>query len=443
MKEKKKVAFMTLGCKVNSYDSEAMMEIFENNQYEIVDFSQPSDVYVVNTCTVTHLGDRKSRNMLRKAKRLNPDAIICAVGCYVQASPDEVKKIDEVDLMIGTKNRGEILKFIRAHEEDKSKRNFVTDIMKEGTFEPLNISESKGKTRAFIKIQEGCNQFCTYCIVPFARGPVRSRPMAAIIDEVERVVKAGYEEIVLTGIHIASYGVDPVNPKGEKLIELLEALDKITQLKRVRLGSLEPKFITEDILDRLLKLRTFCPHFHLSLQSGSQEVLKRMGRHYTPEKYLEIVSKIRERFPLGGITTDIMVGFPGETEGEFLETIAFVKKVAFYQIHVFKYSKRKGTKAAEYPDQIPDRVKGERSQSLSKVSETLEIEFLKKNQGAIEEVLIENKCNGYLWEGHTKNYIPVIIESKEKIDGKILLVKLSYEYKDKKRMWGVRFERSE
>ena len=428
MNNKKKVGFMTLGCKVNTYDSEALMEIFEADGYTIVDFAELADVYVINTCTVTHLGDQKSRKMMRKAKRINPNAIICAVGCYVQVAPDEVAKIAEVDLMIGTKNRADILTYIEAHRKDANRRDFVSNIMDEKIFEPLMISEVKGKTRAFIKIQEGCNQFCTYCIVPFARGPVRSRDSQQIIDEVNRVVLIGYQEVILSGIHIASYGVDQAGSGADKgdLIDLIEALDQIPRLKRVRLGSMEPKFITPERLRRLAALESFCPHFHLSLQSGSDTVLKRMGRRYTTAEYLEIVSQIREVFPLAAITTDVMVGFPGETEDEFKETLDLARAVSFYQIHVFKYSRRSGTKAAAFIDQIDETIKNSRSHTLSDLSKKLELEFLKKNDGVLTEVLFEATHDATGYEGHTKNYVPVRLQTDEKINGRILKVRVSY-----------------
>ena len=438
--QQKKVAFMTLGCKVNTYDSEAMMEIFEGAGYAIVDFSEVADVYVINTCTVTHLGDQKSRKMMRKAKRLNPEATICAVGCYVQASPSEVEKIQEVDLMIGTKNRGEILNYIDAHLKDSSNRDFVSNIMEEKIFEPLVISEVKRKTRAFIKIQEGCNQFCTYCIVPYARGPVRSRLRSDVLAEVCRVVAAGYQEIILTGIHIASYGLDH---RDYDLIDLMEELDKIPGLLRIRLGSLEPKFITVARLDRLLAIKSFCPHFHLSLQSGSDSVLRRMGRHYTSAEFLNIVENIRTRFPLAAMTTDVMVGFPGETVGEFNQTMAFARTAEFYQIHVFKYSKRRGTKAAEFPNQVEETDKTQRSHLLSELSRELEVAFLKKNEGQKAKVLFEAYTKGDSHEGHTENYIPVLYNTKEKIDGTILKLWVYNTQRHPNKLTGRNFQKEE
>ncbi len=424
MSKIKKVAFTTLGCKVNAYDSQALMEIFQGAGYEIVEFSKKAHVYVINTCTVTHLGDRKSRNMLRKAKRLNPEAIVCAVGCYVQVAPEEVEKIEEVDLLIGTKNRKEILHYIDKFMADQADHNFVSNIMTEKIFEPLSIADVKGKTRAFIKIQEGCNRFCTYCIIPYARGPVRSRKSLDILEEVRRLIASGHQEIVLTGIHIASY-----QDKGD-LIDLIGAIDQIEGLKRLRLGSLEPKFLDAEKIKRLKQLRSFCPHFHLSLQNGSDSVLKRMGRSYTSEEYAAIVEKIRQAFPLAAITTDIMVGFPGETEDEFQQTLDFVKKIEFYQIHIFKYSKRKGTPAATYENQVDEGLKNSRAYRLKELQEKKEGDFLRKNAGTLKEVLIESFSEELVYEGHTKNYIPVKIMTDEQINGKIIRVKVSYEDDD-------------
>jgi threonylcarbamoyladenosine tRNA methylthiotransferase MtaB len=415
---------MTLGCKVNSYDSEALMEIFESDGFEIVEFSELADVYVVNTCTVTHLGDRKSRNALRKARRLNPEAVICAVGCYVQVAPEEVEKIDEVDLLIGTKNRAQILDYIKTYQMDQQQHAFVSDIMAEKVFEPLKISESKGKTRSFIKIQEGCNRFCTYCIIPYARGPVRSRDLSDVVDEVNRVVAVGHREVVLTGIHIASYGIEN---KETDLVELIEAVDQVDGLERIRLGSLEPAFLTENRIERLKNLKHFCPHFHLSLQSGSDSVLKRMKRRYTTQDYKNTVTMIRRFFPDAAFTTDVMVGFPGETEQEFLETLAFVDEIGFYQMHIFKYSKRAGTPAADYPDQIDETVKNDRAQRLAACGNMMEQAFLKKNDGRQLAVLVEQKQQNGAFEGHTQNYMPVRIVTDQKINGKILEVTVSYE----------------
>lgn len=420
----KTVAFLTLGCKVNSYDSEAMMEIFERGGYQIVDFSDFADVYVINTCTVTHLGDRKSRNMMRKARRRNPEAVIIATGCYAQVAPEEVSAIEEVDLVLGTQKRKEILNFVEAYQADHQHRNFVTDIMKDRTFEDLYITENKGKTRAFLKVQEGCNRFCTYCIIPYARGPIRSRPIDSVTEEVERLVANGFKEMVLTGIHIASYGKDM--PGDIDLLDLIKAVDAVPGVKRIRLGSLEPLLLTEEFVKVLSEIKSFCPHFHLSLQSGCDTVLKRMGRRYTTEEYAEIVDRVRRYFERPAITTDIMVGFPGETDEEFETTLAFVKRIGFYQVHAFKYSRRKGTKAADFPDQVDEQIKNLRAHRLAEAAEACEDHFLRENDGAVEAVLFERRNKEGLYEGHTRNYIPVNLNSDEKIDGKILQVRVSY-----------------
>ena len=420
----KTVAFLTLGCKVNSYDSEAMMEIFERGGYQIVDFSDFADVYVINTCTVTHLGDRKSRNMMRKARRRNPEAVIVATGCYAQVAPEEVSAIEEVDLVLGTQKRKEILNFVEAYQADHQHRNFVTDIMKDKTFEDLYITENKGKTRAFLKVQEGCNRFCTYCIIPYARGPIRSRPIDSVTEEVGRLVENGFKEMVLTGIHIASYGKDM--PEDIDLLDLIKAVDAVPGVERIRLGSLEPLLLTEEFVKSLTEIKSFCPHFHLSLQSGCDTVLKRMGRRYTTEEYAAIVDRVRRYFERPAITTDIMVGFPGETDEEFETTLAFVKRIGFYQVHAFKYSRRKGTKAADFPDQVDEQIKNLRAHRLAEVAEACEDHFLRENDGAVEAVLFERRNKEGLYEGHTRNYIPVNLNSDEKIDGKILQVRVSY-----------------
>ncbi|WP_411328376.1 MiaB/RimO family radical SAM methylthiotransferase [Eubacterium callanderi] len=390
----KTVAFHTLGCKVNSYDTEAMMEIFEKAGYRIVGFAEYADVYVVNTCTVTHLGDRKSRNMMRKARRTNPDAVIVAVGCYVQVAPDEVQAIEEVDLIIGTKNRADIVADIEAYQKDKTQN------------------------------KEGCNQFCTYCIVPFARGPVRSRPVDAVLSEVKRVAAHGYAEVVLTGIHIASYGVDLGD--GVDLLSLIRAVDKVEGVKRIRLGSLEPLLLTEEFVQGLSEVRAFCPHFHLSLQSGCDTVLSRMGRKYTTAQYAEIVKRVRRAFDYPAITTDIMVGFPGETEEEFEATLAFVEQIHFYQVHVFKYSRRKGTKADAFQGQVPEEIKTERSHRLTQRARACEQDFLKANAGRTVPVLYERAKEEGVYEGHTDNYIPVVLKTIEKMNGKIIETELLY-----------------
>lgn len=424
-----RVAFYTLGCKVNSFDTEAMAELFENAGYQRVDFSEFAEIYVVNTCTVTHLGDRKSRNMLRRARKQNPDGVIIAAGCYAQTAPEEVAAIPEVDLVLGTQDRLKIVEIAESFLCTREKCSYVRDNRTSRDYEDLIITENKDHTRAFLKIQEGCDQFCTYCIVPYARGRVRSRSKDSILAEVRRLVESGFMEIVLTGIHIASYGKD--FSEKEDLISLIEAVAKIPGVERIRLGSLEPLILTEEAVQRLAAVSAFCPHFHLSLQSGSDTVLKRMHRHYTTKEYAQIVARIREYFDHPAITTDIMVGFPGETDREFEETLDLVRTIHFYQIHVFKYSRRKGTPAAEMSGQIDDAIKAARSQKLIALSKKTEEAFLIENDGLISPVLFEQEKEKGTIEGHTSNYIPVFIPGDEKNCGKILPVRLSYSHEMK------------
>lgn len=425
MEKNKKAAFFNLGCKVNDFDTESMKAIFINRGYEIVNFNDAADVYVVNTCTVTHLGDRKSRQMLRRARRTNPDAVIVASGCYAQVSPKEVEAIDEVDLVFGTQNRSFMVDQVEAFAENHRKQDFVQDISKRKEFEEMPIAEQRDHTRAFIKVQDGCNQFCSYCIVPYARGQIRSRNLDSVLNEVKILVNDGYKEFVITGIHVASYGKDL--GASISLIDLIEAVAHVQGVERVRLSSLEPTIVTEDFLKRVSQLPEFCPHFHLSLQSGSNTVLKRMNRHYTTEIYEEVVKNIRQYFELPAVTTDIIVGFPGETEEEFLESKAFAEKIAFYHIHVFQYSKRSGTVAATMDHQIDPSVKHQRSKELISVSDRTEQMFLKANDQLTAEVLFERKIND-IWHGHTMNYIPVQIPGLEKNNfrGKIKKVTLQY-----------------
>jgi len=339
-----KVAFYTLGCKVNQYETEAMEEIFEKNDYVIVNSDEIADIYVINTCTVTNLSDRKSRQFISRAKKLNKDAIIAVVGCYSQVSPDEVEKIEGVDVIIGTTERNRILELCEKAKVENQRINIVRNIKSQKEFEPINIDDIKSKTRAYIKIQDGCSQFCSYCIIPYARGPIRSRSLDEIVEETQKLANAGFKEVVLTGIHVASYGKDTDKTP---LVKVLEEVGKVKGIDRIRLSSLEPTLIDENFMKSILKIGKVCDHFHLSLQSGSDTVLKRMNRKYTTSEYRNIVSIIRKYMPNAGITTDIIVGFPGETEDEFNETLDFVKEIGFSRIHVFKYSPRKGTPAKE------------------------------------------------------------------------------------------------
>lgn len=415
----KLVATLTLGCKVNQYETEAMQELFVNEGYEIVGQSDMADVYVINTCTVTATGDKKSRQFIRRSKRLNPEALIAVVGCYSQISPEEVEAIEGVNLVLGTNNRKEIVNYLNALD-DNGQMNKVEDIMAVNTFEELQIDAVKDKTRAFLKIQEGCNQYCTYCIIPYARGKVRSRDLNNIINEVKRLASNGFKEVVLTGIHLGSYGLDL---EEESLIEAIEAACAVDGIERVRIGSLEPRSITDDFLKRVASIKEFCPHFHLSLQSGSNGVLKKMKRRYTAEEYLASVQKIRSVFPEASLTTDIIVGFPTETDEEFEETYNFIQAVDFHQIHVFKYSIREGTPAA-LMSQVDGKVKDVRSQRLIEKASQLEENFLNQFIGKAVDVLFESYEN-FRAVGHTKHYINVSSTVGTDITGEIKSVKIT------------------
>ncbi|MGI6108737.1 MAG: tRNA (N(6)-L-threonylcarbamoyladenosine(37)-C(2))-methylthiotransferase MtaB [Eubacteriaceae bacterium] len=412
--ERPSAAFYTLGCKVNTYDTEAIQELFEKAGYEIKDFSEPADVYVVNTCTVTHLGDRKSRQMLRRARRTNPDALIIAAGCYAQTAPEKVLEIEEVDLVIGTADRNHIVEIAeeaRAGIPEGQSRNLAHSLA--GTpFEELEISRTEGHTRAFVKIQEGCTQFCSYCIVPYARGPVRSRQPEKALEEIDRLSRAGYKEIVLTGIHIASYGRDFKDSRNtpacnEELISLVENASKIPGIERIRFSSIEPRLMTEDFLKRLSAINEICPHFHLSLQSGSAGVLKRMNRHYTPDEFYEIAQRIRRYYPGAALTTDIIAGFPGESEEEFQETLDFVRKTGFAQMHIFRYSPREGTPAAAMDNQVSDQKKIERAEKLAEAEYEMRHNFLRKADGQKARILVEQREEDGSYSGYTENYRPV------------------------------------
>lgn len=415
---KKIVSIFTLGCKVNQYETEAMQELFINDGYEVVANNEKADVYVINTCTVTATGDKKSRQFIRRSKRLNPDALIAVVGCYSQISPEEVEAIEGVNLVLGTNNRNQIVKYINGIK-DHGQMNRVEDIMAVKEFEEMEIEAVKDKTRAFLKIQEGCNQYCTYCIIPYARGKVRSRALNNIVKEVSRLAKNGFKEVVLTGIHLGSYGLDL---EAESLIDAIEATASVEGIERVRVGSLEPRSITDDFLKRVSDIKEFCPHFHLSLQSGSDTVLKRMKRRYTTDAYYESVVKIRQVFPDASLTTDIIVGFPLETEEEFEETYNFVQQVNFHQIHVFKYSIREGTPAALMA-QVDGSVKEKRSQRLIARAEEMEKQFLESFVGKTVDVLFETYEN-FKATGHTKHYINVSTSAGKDMGGHIQGIKI-------------------
>ncbi|MBU5427115.1 tRNA (N(6)-L-threonylcarbamoyladenosine(37)-C(2))-methylthiotransferase MtaB [Tissierella pigra] len=410
---KKTVSIFTLGCKVNQYETEAMEEIFEKDGYIVVNSEDIADIYVINTCTVTNLSDRKSRQFISRAKKLNQDAVIAVVGCYSQVSPEEVSKIEGVDVIIGTTERHRILELCKEAKKKSEKINIVKNVNTQKQFEPINIDEIKSKTRAYIKIQDGCNQFCSYCIIPYARGPIRSRRLEEIIGETEKLAKVGFKEIVLAGIHVASYGKDIDKTP---LTDVLKAVAKVDGIERIRLSSLEPTLIDEEFMKTIVNIGKVCDHFHLSLQSGSDTVLKRMNRKYTTSQYKDIVNLIRKHMPNAGITTDIIVGFPEETEEEFNQTLEFVKDIRFSKIHVFKYSPRKGTPAAEYKNQIDGNIKNSRSEKLMALGEKLMFEFNSTFVGKTLSVLFEeeSKREKNFIEGYTTNYIRV--KSKQEIN---------------------------
>jgi len=419
----KRAAFFTLGCKVNQYDTEAMQEQFVKKGYRIVDFEETADVYVVNTCTVTNLGDRKSRQMIRRAHRRNPDAVIAVVGCYAQRAAEEVLAMPGVKVAMGTKNRPKIVEYVEKAELEGVSINAVEDIMKIHEFEETPIEAYDGKTRAVLKIQEGCSQFCAYCIIPYARGPIRSRKQQSIHDEVVRLADRGFKEIVLTGIHIASYGRDL---KDTDLITLLENIHDINGLKRIRLGSVEPTLLSKDFVRRAKALPKVCRHYHVSLQSGCDETLRRMNRRYTTGEYRDIIENLKAEIPEAAVTTDIMAGFPGETDGEFEKTLEFVEAIGFSRIHVFQYSPREGTPAAAFKGQVPASVKEERSRRLIELGHDLELRFMKRFIGRTEDVLFEDESPDYpgSLEGYTDHYLKVAAPGSAGIEGEILPVRI-------------------
>ncbi len=399
----KKVAFITLGCKVNQYETNAMAQEFLEKGYEVVEHTEVADIYVINTCTVTNMSDRKSRQMLRRVKELNENAIVVACGCYAQVAKNELEKIEEVDLILGNNEKKNIVELVEKFEKNKKKELEVEDVMYQKEFVEFGDVIYTEKTRAVIKVQDGCDRFCSYCIIPYARGRVRSRKPEAIISEIKKIAEEGIKEVVITGIHIASYGKD-FKDENYRLIDLLEEINKIDGIERIGLGSLEPLLITEEFVSRLVKLEKICHHFHLSLQSGCDETLKRMNRRYTTEEFKNIVNLLRENYKDVNLTTDIIVGFPQETEEEFNKTYEFLKEIKFYKMHVFKYSQRKGTKAAVMKGQIDGNKKEERSQKLIELSNNNEKEYNETYVGKEVEVLWEEEKDGF-YRGHTKNYI--------------------------------------
>ena len=385
----KKAALHSLGCKVNLYETEAMQQMLEQAGYEIVPFHDRADVYIINTCSVTNIADRKSRQMIHKAKKMNPDAIVVAAGCYVQTSTEQAKADAAIDIIIGNNKKQDLLAMLEAYEADHGvEQEGVLDINHtKQEYEELTVIHPSEHTRAFLKVQDGCNQFCSYCIIPYARGRVRSRKLEDVAVEARRLAENGFQELVLTGIHLSSYGIDC----DSSLLELIQTLHEIDGIERIRLGSLEPGIITESFVQALVKLPKVCPHFHLSLQSGSGTVLKRMNRRYTPEEYLEKCDLLRQYYEHPAITTDIIVGFPGETPEEFEETCAFVKKVDFYEVHVFKYSKRNGTVAASMPDQIDEETKLNWQEELMELQQEIAFDRAEGRTGSVVTAMIEGK----------------------------------------------------
>lgn len=442
----KKVALHNLGCKVNAYETEAMQEMLEEVGYTIVPFKEGADVYVINTCTVTNIADRKSRQMLHRARKMNPDAIVVATGCYVQAQAEQGEIDSCIDIVIGNNKKKDLIPILEhffaekegrvsqevAEEENEHnslQMQEVIDINHTHEYEELHLTKTGEHTRAYIKVQDGCNQFCTYCIIPFARGRVRSRSMEHVLEEVRELASHGYKEVVLTGIHLSSYGIDL---EDTDLLKLILAVHEVEGIERIRLGSLEPRIVTEEFAKTIASLPKMCPHFHLSLQSGCNETLRRMNRRYSAEEYFEKCELLRKYFEHPALTTDVIVGFPGETEEEFEESYAFVDKVDFYETHIFKYSRRAGTKADRMPDQIPEQKKAERSACMIAMGENKQKAYEAFFQGKQVEVLFEEKITlegKEYWVGHTKEYMKVAMESDKNLVNELVTVELGVEAK--------------
>ena len=421
----KKAALHNLGCKVNAYETEAMQELLEQNGYEIVPFKEGADVYIINTCTVTNMADRKSRQMIHRARKMNPDAVVVAAGCYVQAKAEDVDEC--IDIVIGNNKKQDLIEILDEYWAKKKKdhelQKEVLDINHTSEYENLHLSKTAEHTRAYIKVQDGCNQFCSYCIIPFARGRVRSREKDDVVREVESLAKNGYKEVVLTGIHLSSYGVD----LGETLLSLILAVHEVSGIHRIRLGSLEPRIITEEFVKTIAGLPKICPHFHLSLKSGCDATLKRMNRKYTAEEYYEKCELLRKYFDDPALTTDVIVGFPGETEEEFAQSKDFVDKVNFYETHIFKYSKREGTKAAVMKDQVPEEIKTVRSNLMIEMGHRKQEEYEEKLLGKTVEVLMEEEIeqeDGVYQVGHTKEYVKVGQKTVENLSNQLINVEI-------------------
>lgn len=418
----KKAASFALGCKVNQYESEAIAELFAEKGYDIVGIDEAADVYVINTCTVTNFGDKKSRQLIRKVKRQNENAIVAVVGCYAQTAPRELMKVEGVNLVIGTKDRAQIVEMVENYKAENGVENHVSDIMKERVFEPLSIQKLANRTRAYLKIQDGCSQYCSYCIIPYARGPIRSRDPQDVLAEVKRLAENGFKEVVLTGIHVASYGKDRHDTS---LLEILRQVHEVEGIERIRFSSIEPNVVTEEFARAMAELPKVCDHFHLSLQSGCDKTLKEMNRKYDTEKYRQAAATLRKYLPEVALTTDIIVGFPGETEEDFQASYAFAREIGFAKIHVFPYSPKKGTPAAARKDQLLNGVKSERSHKFMELSDKMADAFIQAYVGREVEVLYERAIGEGLYEGHTTNYIKVKATSEKDLTNQIVKTRIT------------------
>ncbi len=446
---KKTVSFYTLGCKVNQYETNAMEQQFIKNNYEIVENTQKADIYVINTCTVTNMAERKSRQMLRRVKEINPSAVLVVCGCYAQVAKNELEQIPEIDIILGINEKNEIVQIVEnymekmAEQDKKSPEAEIDDVSKQKEFLDFGDVTYTEKNRAVVKVQDGCNMFCSYCIIPYARGRIRSRKIESVVSEIEKIAKEGIKEVVITGIHVASYGKDFDNENTSKkirLIDLLEAINKIDGIDRIRLSSLEPTIVDEEFATRLSKLDKICDHFHLSLQSGCDETLKRMNRKYTTQIYKDAVATLRKYYPEASFTTDVIVGFPGETDEEFAKTYEFLKEIDFYRLHVFKYSPRRGTVAEKMPNQIDGNKKEERSNKLIELSNSTENKHNQSYIGKTVKVLFEEFEDGF-FKGHTTNYMMVKVageeEQSDKFVNKILDVKIKENNDETRELIGI------
>ena len=446
---KKTVSFYTLGCKVNQYETNAMEQQFIKNNYEIVENTQKADIYVINTCTVTNMAERKSRQMLRRVKEINPSAVLVVCGCYAQVAKNELEQIPEIDIILGINEKNEIVQIVENYMEKMAEQNKrsqeaeIDDVSKQKEFLDFGDVTYTEKNRAVVKVQDGCNMFCSYCIIPYARGRIRSRKIESVVSEIEKIAKEGIKEVVITGIHVASYGKDFDNENTSKkirLIDLLEAINKIDGIDRIRLSSLEPTIVDEEFATRLSKLDKICDHFHLSLQSGCDETLKRMNRKYTTQIYRDAVATLRKYYPEASFTTDVIVGFPGETDEEFAKTYEFLKEIDFYRLHVFKYSPRRGTVAEKMPNQIDGNKKEERSNKLIELSNSMENKHNQSYIGKTVKVLFEEFEDGF-FKGHTTNYMMVKVageeEQSDKFVNKILDVKIKENNDETRELIGI------